>query len=265
MKKIFVIDIARCSGCYNCQLACKDEHCGNDWRPYAAPQPPTGMFWCRVKEFSHGSIPKLRLHYEPLLCGHCDKPVCLGACPQGAIDKRDDGLVIINPDTCVGCGICQQACPHGAISFNAMTSTAQKCTGCAHLLDHGAKLPRCVEACPTGAMRFGDISEFDEKELEKATRRGNVYYLNIPGRFIAGTVYDPIEEEVVIGAKCTLRGAQGGGAVQTDDFGDFWFENLPEDARYTLDISAEGFKSLHFEGLSTEKDINLGDLPMEKA
>ncbi len=264
-QKIFVIDIARCSGCYNCQLACKDEHCGNDWRPYAAPQPPTGQFWCRVKEFSHGSIPKLRLHYEPRLCGHCDKPACVAACPQGAIDKRDkDGLVIIDPDTCVGCGVCEQSCPHGAITVDSFAHIAQKCTGCAHLLDNGAKLPRCVEACPTGAMQFGEESDFDPALLKKALRRGNAYYLNIPGRFIAGTVYDPVSEEVVIGAKCSLNGMGRFYEAVTDDFGDFWFENLPEDMRFTLHIEAPGYAKKSFDALSTGEDVNLGDIALEK-
>jgi len=263
-QKIFVIDIARCSGCYNCQLACKDEHCGNDWRPYAAPQPPTGQFWCKVKEFSHGSIPKLKLHYEPRLCGHCDKPMCLASCPQGAIDKRKDGLVTIDPDVCVGCGVCEQNCPYGAITVDPFARIAQKCTGCAHLLDNGAKLPRCVEACPTEAMQFGDREDFDPALLKKAVARGNVYYLNIPGRFVAGTVYDPEAEEVIIGAKCTLSGMGRFYDTVTDDFGDFWFKDLPENIRFTLKIKAEGYGEKVFDNVDSKTDVNLGDIPLEK-
>lgn len=65
MAKAFVIDVAKCSGCYNCQLACKDEHAENDWTPYAKPQPLTGQFWCRVTDHVQGTIPKVRIHYIP--------------------------------------------------------------------------------------------------------------------------------------------------------------------------------------------------------
>ena len=63
MALAFVIDAAKCNGCYNCQLACKDEHVGNDWQPYAAPQPEVGQFWLRIEEQVMGTIPKVRIHY----------------------------------------------------------------------------------------------------------------------------------------------------------------------------------------------------------
>ena len=61
LANAFVIDVAKCSGCYNCQLACKDEHAGNDWMPYAKPQPLTGQFWCKVTDHVQGTIPKVRI------------------------------------------------------------------------------------------------------------------------------------------------------------------------------------------------------------
>ena len=60
--KAFVLDLARCVGCYNCQVACKDEHCGNDWTPYARPQPDTGQFWLKVNYEEKGTIPKSAWH-----------------------------------------------------------------------------------------------------------------------------------------------------------------------------------------------------------
>jgi Fe-S-cluster-containing dehydrogenase component len=95
--------------------------------------------------------------------------------------------------------------------MNEELKIAQKCTGCAHLLDNGAALPRCVEACPTDAIRFGEEEELKDwiegaSVLEPETGcRPRVYYRNIPGKFIAGTVYDPIDKEVVIGAACRLN------------------------------------------------------------
>jgi Fe-S-cluster-containing dehydrogenase component len=64
--KVFTIDLSRCVGCYNCQVACKDEHCGNDWTPYARPQPETGQFWMKVNYEERGTIPKVRVTYQPV-------------------------------------------------------------------------------------------------------------------------------------------------------------------------------------------------------
>lgn len=252
MSKVFILDIARCSGCFNCQLACKDEHAENDWLPYAAAQPLTGQFWCRVEEHVHGTIPKVKIHYEPQLCRHCENAACMAACPAGAIKRREDGLVLIDPEVCTGCQSCLDACPYGVIYFNDQKRIAQKCTGCAHLIDAG-RPPRCAEACPTDALTFVD------GEPENGER---VIYKNIPGRFIAGALHDPEAEEVIIGARCRLS---DGTEVLSDDFGDFWFHNLPEED-YELRIEAEGYAPLYFEGLSTRgQDIHLGDLPMTTA
>ena len=252
MSKKIIVDIARCSGCYNCQLACKDEHAGNDWLPYAAAQPLTGQFWCRVEEHVHGTIPKVKLHYEAQLCRHCEDAACMNACPAGAIYRREDGLVLIDPAKCTGCRACVEACPFDMVYFNDGKNIAQKCTGCAHLLDSGAAQPRCVEACPTDALRMVD------GEPEDGFR---AVYQNRPGRFIGGLVYDPEEREVIIGARCALS---DGRETLTDDFGDFWFHNLPE-GDYDLTIQAEGFAPRRFAGLSTRgADVNLGDIPLEK-
>ena len=266
MSKIFLIDVARCTGCYNCQLACKDEHCENDWTPYAAPQPLTGQFWCRVTEHVQGTIPKVKIHYIAHLCAHCENAACMDACPVGAISRRDDGFVLIDPAACVGCGACVNACPFDSIYYNDKLGIAQKCTGCTHLLDHGAKQPRCSEACPTDAMIFGEEAELKEQlaGAKPLTPGGKIWYKNIPGEFIGGTVYDPIEKEVVIGAKCVLAG--GGETLETltDSYGDFWFRNLPRGGSYALTISAEGFRGKTFENLSTDASVNLDDIPLER-
>ncbi|MDD6024323.1 MAG: 4Fe-4S binding protein [Oscillospiraceae bacterium] len=264
MAKVFLIDVARCSGCYNCQLACKDEHCGNDWRPYAAPQTPTGQFWCRVQEHVCGTIPKVRIHYIPGMCNHCEKAACMEVCPEHAISRRPDGLILIDPDRCSGCGKCQEACYYDDVIYlNRETGIAQKCTGCAHLLDHGDKQPRCVDACPTDAMQWVEESLVGDARPAKEGIGAKVYYKNIPGKFIGGTVYDPVEKEVIIGGKCVLTNGVESWTTETDSYGDFWFKNLKV-GTYSLTISCEGFADLHFEGLSTEKDLNLDDLPMTR-
>ncbi len=265
--KAFIIDVAHCNGCYNCQIACKDEHCGNDWPPYARPQPDTGQFWIKVNEFVHGTVPKVKMHYLPVLCMHCQNAGCMKACPiEGAIYQREDGLVIIDPAKCTGCKNCVDACPYGAIYFNENLNLAQKCTGCAHLLDNGWKEPRCVDACPTQALKMVDDAEIAalkknaeilHPELNTQTR---VYYLNIPKKFVAGTVYDPVTKEVVIGASCVLENTvtKEKSAVKTDGFGDFWFEKLPV-GQFSLKIEKMG-KTRVISQINTEKDVNLGDI-----
>jgi Fe-S-cluster-containing dehydrogenase component len=267
-KKVFVIDVSICNGCYCCQIACKDEHVGNDWAPYARPQPDTGQFWLKLNEFIRGTVPKVKMHYLPVMCMHCDEAPCIPACPiKGVIYRRDDGLVIIDPEKCTGCRNCVDSCPYGAIYFNEGLNIAQKCTGCAHLLDDGWKEPRCVDACPTQALKFGDESEFEElieksEVLKPESKAGpRAYYLNIPRKFVAGTVYDPVENEVIIGAECTLSTNGKKLMVKTDNYGDFWFEGLEENT-YSLKIEASGFATKTISGISTEKDVNLGDIPL---
>ena len=158
-----IIDITKCNGCYNCQIACKDEHVGNDWTPIAKPQPDTGQFWMKVKDIERGQVPKVKVAYMHSICQHCDEAPCIPACKSNAIYKRDDGAVIIDPTKCRGKKLCLDACPYGVIYFNDDLKIAQKCTFCAHLLDKGWKEPRCVDACPTGAFTFGE--EEDLKDL----------------------------------------------------------------------------------------------------
>jgi Fe-S-cluster-containing dehydrogenase component len=269
MAKVFVIDVLKCSGCYSCQMACKDEHAGNDWLPYAKAQPDTGQFWIKVQEKTCGSTPKVRVNYTPVLCNHCKNAACMKVCPSGAIFKRDDGLVLIDPQRCSGCGVCVDACPYHVIYFNEQLKIAQKCTGCAHLLDSGKALPRCVEVCPTDALRFGEEEELRAEIpgaqvlLPEEGLRPRVYYRNIPGQFIAGTVYDPQSEEVIIGARC--RAVSGGKHIETvtDVYGDFWFRDLAVGS-WDVYIEAKGYRQKAFDALRTDECLNLGDIPLEK-
>ena len=264
MSKVFLVDVARCSGCFNCQLACKDEHCENDWRPYAAPQPKTGQFWCKVHENVCGTIPKVKIHYITGMCNHCEKAPCMEVCPEKAITRREDGFVLIDPEKCTGCGKCMDACYYDDVIYmNKDLNVAQKCTGCAHLLDHGEKQPRCVDACPTDALRWVDESEVGDAKPLVSGVGAKVYYKNIPGKFIAGTVYDPVEAEVIIGGKCVLTDGAQTWETETDSYGDFWFKDLKV-GTYDLTIFYDGFKNIEFKAISTEKDVNLDDIPMER-
>jgi len=271
--KVFTVDVSICNGCYNCQIACKDEHVGNDWVPYAKPQPETGQFWLKLTEKVRGTVPKVKVAYVPKLCNHCSSAPCMASCKVDAIYRREDGLVVIDPVKCTGCRSCVDACPYDAIYFNEGLNIAQKCTGCAHLLDSGWAEPRCVDACPTMAIRFVEESDAQAfiggSEVIRPERRAKdkprVYYRNLPKRFIAGTVYDPAAKEVVIGARVTLTeaGSRRSQSIKTDSYGDFWFEGL-EVRRFDLDIENGGVHR-GFRNLYTGRDINLGDSQLAKS
>jgi len=267
--KTFVLNLDICNGCYCCQIACKDEHVANDWTPYAKPQPDHGQFWIKVHETIHGTVPKVKVSYLPQMCLHCDDAKCVAVCKPGAIYRRDDGLLVIDPEKCTGCKLCPDACPNEMIYFNEHLNIAQKCTGCAHLLDDGWDVPRCVDACATEALKFGEDSDLVDliakaEPLDGKHSSGRVYYLNLPKKFVAGTLYDPVEKEVIIGANCTLTdtATKQTYKVETDGFGDFWFNGLPSEARtYSLAIVKNGTKKL-IESINATEDVNLGDIPM---
>jgi len=277
--KAFRINVSRCNGCYNCQIACKDEHVSNDWMPYARPQPEWGQFWGKLYDFERGAVgkglssnPKIRMSsttrtdFVFVPCQHCVDAPCITACAQDAISTRNDGLVWIDPKKCSGCFLCVDACPYGCIYYNKAISQAQKCTGCAHLLDRDSWTygPRCFDNCPTEAIMFGEESSLDLAGTEKfhpeygLTTR--VHYLDLPKRFIAGTVYDPSTNDVVVGATCTLSGA-GSGSITTNGFGDFWFDKL-EQGTFSVQISAGG-KTKTVSNISTvDADVNLDDIAL---
>lgn len=279
--KAFRMNVSRCNGCHSCQIACKDEHVGNNWMPYAWPQPEWGQFWCKVLVFERGSLgaaipgdKNVRMHsntrtdYVALLCQHCVNAPCISGCPYNAISTRADGIVWIDPKKCTGCQLCISTCPYGVIYYNAGLQLAQKCTGCAHLLDReswkwGA---RCADNCCTEALQFGEESELNltgtatlYPEFGLTTR---VKYLDLPmgKRYVSGTVYNPSTNDVIEGATCTLSGA-GSGSITSDEWGDFWFDKLSPGI-YTITISASGKTKTVSNIDLTEKDGNVGDIAL---
>ena len=266
--KVFVVDQKYCNGCYGCQIACKDEHCGNDWMPYQKPQPETGHFWMKLQETTHGQVPKVKIEYRPYMCQQCDECPVVAKFPECA-KKRDDGLVTIDPVASEGKREIVEACPYGAVYWNEELSIPQKCDGCAHLVDAGEQ-PHCVELCATGALKFGDEEDFAD-EIARATQilpelgtKPRVYYLNAPGLFIAGDVWNSADDEVIIGAKATLTCPDG--TVQeavTDDFGDFWFRKLAA-GTYGLKVEADGYVAQE-RTVELDKSLNVGDFDLAKA
>lgn len=174
-----VIDLNKCTGCGNCQLACQAH---NDTAP--------GMSWVRM--IAAGEVDGEPVHV-PVPCMHCQEAPCVGVCPVKATYKRADGIVMMDYDRCIGCRYCQLACSYGARSFNWQEFTGEntavpqwgepeierrprgvveKCTFCVHRIDRGLAeglmpgvdpqaTPACVSSCPVGARVFGDLNDPD--------------------------------------------------------------------------------------------------------
>jgi Fe-S-cluster-containing dehydrogenase component len=112
--------------------------------------------WVVKKET--GEYPNPKLEFITSACNHCEHPACLASCPTNAIFKRDDGIVLIDQDKCIGCKYCIHACPYGAPQFNTKTEKVEKCTFCVHRLDAGFE-PACVTTCVGNALHV--IEDFD--------------------------------------------------------------------------------------------------------
>ncbi len=187
-----VIDLRRCYGCHACSVACKSEHNVN-----------LGAFRSYVNqiEIEHGR--GVTRYFVPRLCNHCKHPACTRVCPVEATYIREDGVVMIRKERCIGCRYCIVACPYGSRSFkwnrgekesmnwpSRKYGTADKCDFCAHRLDNGVE-PACVNTCPARARIFGDLNDPDS-EVSKiiaatpvntlATELGtgpSVYYIDL--------------------------------------------------------------------------------------
>lgn len=271
-----VIDVDRCTGCFNCFLACRDEHAGSDHRPVSLAQ-PDGHNWIKVRELERGSFPKVKVSYVPVPCLQCTDAPCMRAATGGAMYRRPDGIVVIDLDKAIGQRGIVSACPYGAVYWNEERNLPQKCTFCAHLLDAGWKEPRCVESCPVQALAFGNL---DDPQSDVARRRAEkpiealapepaeqppVGYFGLPKCFVAGeVVLGDRPEECADGVKLTLRLGQQTIAVSTDNYGDFEFNGLKADAEYILSIEHAGYKAREFR-VHTSADPNVGTIVLEPA
>jgi len=276
MKKFhLIIDVASCEDCNNCFLACKDEYMDNDWPGYSAAQPRHGQRWMNVHRSERGSYPVVDVGFLPQPCMHCDAAPCVGA-GAGAVVKRKDGVVMIDPGKARGNKKLVDSCPYKAIWWDEEKQIAQKCTGCAHLLDSGWKEPRCVQACPTQALRFAYIEDSDfntmiaDEQLEffhpEFGTKPSVYYKNLHRYtkcFIGGiiAVRKNGVEDCVAGARITVfSGSTMVGEAVSDTFGEFKVDRLETNTGpYRVEIAANGStQSIDVSILA--KSLNLGVL-----
>jgi Fe-S-cluster-containing dehydrogenase component len=269
------IDVSKCVGCYNCFLACRDEYAGNDYPGYSAPQPMSGGNWIKVEEIERGTYPHVKVNYVPLTCSHCDSAACIKLDRTGAVYRRPDGIVLIDPEKAKGSKDLVNACPYRRIEWNEELELPQKCTMCAHLLDAGESEPRCVEACPSGALTFGDMDDPDSK-ISRLLASGDfgplndeygmgekVVYRKLPKKFVAGTVIYGDKNEVAAGAEVVLTGPEGEQTTVTNGFGDFEFEDLPENTSFTVKIKAPLYKEAALTA-KTSRDVYLGEIQLAR-
>ncbi len=272
----FLIDVDRCNGCHACFLACKDEYTGNDHLP-TQKATTEGVNLMRVNEIEYGSENKVKVDYIVIPCQHCENAPCVNARPD-AFYTRPDGLVILDPEKANDKELLR-ACPFGCVSWNEKAGLAQKCNGCAHMLDAGEKVTRCSEVCPNQALFFGDLEDPNsdiakfaaEHKDELETFRPelgvetNVSYMYLPKPFICGEVIRGDDGQCLKGAKVVLKCECGKEyCVETDFLGDFEQQGLPRNKAFTVVVSAEGYKSVTLE-TRTKAAVNLGEIVLEKA
>jgi len=267
MKKWnLVIDVAKCFGCNACAVACHDEYHGNEFPGYAAEMPKHGQRWIDIIQREKGGFPMVEVAYLPVTCNHCDDAPCIKAAKDGAITKRADGIVIIDPVKAKGQRQLVDACPYGAIHWNEEKQLPQAWPFDAHLLDQGWVRTRGSQVCPTQAMRtvladddeMRDIVQREKLEVlhPEYETRPRVYYKNLDRflkAFVAGSLAGEVGgvTECIEGARVTLqREGRKIAETRSDAYGDFKFRGLEENSgAYRIEIAEERFaaKSVEFD------------------
>jgi molybdopterin-containing oxidoreductase family iron-sulfur binding subunit len=199
---VYALNISRCIGCRKCVYACVKEN--NQSR---SPQ----IQYIRVLKMEKGSIdvetsehnydppvvPEHDSYYMPVQCHQCKKPPCVKVCPVEATWQEPDGITVIDYDWCIGCRYCEAACPYWARRFNfaepslpaeevnpdmsylsnrpRTKGVMEKCTFCLHRTRRG-QLPACVEVCPTGSRKFGNVLD-PESDVSYILRQKRVFIL----------------------------------------------------------------------------------------
>ncbi|RTR38132.1 dimethylsulfoxide reductase subunit B [Shewanella canadensis] len=187
----FYVDSTKCSGCKACHVSCKDRQ-SNEIRNNSNPEGNAlpaleGVTWRRVYEYGGGEWTKgnngcfeqnVFAYYMSIGCNHCSEPVCVKACPTGAMHKRrEDGLVHVASELCIGCESCARACPYDAPQIDRERKVMTKCDGCFERIAEGRK-PVCVESCPLRAL---DFDTMDNLRAKYGDGDGHIAPLPSPG------------------------------------------------------------------------------------
>jgi len=276
LKYALLIDTNRCSLCYACVVACKDEFVGNAYPPYSYPQPDRDQQWISLSEIEKGKYPYVKVYPIPLLCMHCDKAPCIDACPiPDCIYKTDSGVVIIDPSKCDGCRSCMDACPYGLISFNEVRNICQKCTLCIHRLEEG-KEPACIDACPSPVFLFGEVSKISEEAKRKGAKLMHpeygtgprVFYIGLPSISLAGHVIDGQSLMDVPNANITITDTHTGSSIsgKSNIAGNFLTDELEMDTAYSVKIECPGYLTKTIDDVRIDIEYkHLGDIKLFKA
>lgn len=247
-KWALIIDVAACTNCQNCVVATQDEYAGNAFPGYSAPG-AVNVKTLDVTRYVRGEGAMVDVHHVPRMCNHCDAAPCIKA-SGGVITKRDDGIVIIDPDKAKGRRDLVESCPYGAIVWNDAEQVPQNWIFDAHLLDQGWSEPRAAHVCPTRAIRAlkasdAALEKMAQEEGLKALRpelgtRPRVFYRHLEPvltHFIGGTVTANganIEEAEVE----LWRDGRKVAGTRTDAFGDFRIDGIaPGSAGYTVRVT----------------------------
>ncbi len=279
MKKWhLVIDCALCHDCNDCFLADKDEFVGNDFPPLSVAQPWSGHRWMNIHRKERGQFPIVEVVYLPQPCMHCDEAACIEKAPQGAVYKRDDGIVIIDPVKAKGHKELVDACPYGAIYWNEEAQVPQKCTGCAHLLDEGWTETRCSQVCPTGAITLVLAEDTEVAKLERADglelyrpdlgTKPRVYYKNLhrwTKVFVAASVAYEDTDECADGARVVVKvGDVQVGEGLTNNYGEFRVDRLESGEEHEIVVEATGYEP-YAKKVRLDSSLNLGLVLLRKA
>jgi Fe-S-cluster-containing dehydrogenase component len=279
MKKWnLIVDVARCTNCNLCTLANQDEHVDNEFEGYSAPMPRHGHRWIDIRTRERGSGPVMDVSYLPVMCQHCDEAPCIAAAKNGAVTKRADGIVHIDPVKAKGQKAIADACPYGAVRWNEALQLPQHWFFDAHLLDRGWPEPRCVTVCATGALKALNVTDEEMAAIKardglaelqpEAATKPRVHYKNLKRfthEFIGGTIIKTVDgvTDCVAGAKIRLlsSGSVVGEAI-TDAYGEFKIDGLePDSGLYGVVIEVGGREQKRLD-VELGKSVYLGRIDL---